>query len=281
MIIYGIWERHQNARHARRADLGNGERAGPADHKIAFGIPCRHIFDECNQLAFHACFCIILLERFQVSGSSLMGNSRSRLPWNRLQCLWHDSIQRLGTEASTNHQQLQSAAARRVSFSGRGQLTDLLRTGLPVNITFPPFLIAPGKPSNTLSATFVKILLVRPGIEFCSCISNGFANNDAIIPPGKAGYPPMPRTTSGRTLRMTLALCHSANNRRNGSSSQVPMLFPRKPENRIISMSYPCRGGALFPSLPQFLAKRHANPPTSCNPLPQALEIHVHRFRQP
>ncbi len=107
---------------------------------------------------------------------------------NQLQRLRHDRIQCLRPQTASNYQQPQFSAARGISFFRRLQLSQF-RYEPDSRKTAPSylFLTALGKPSNTLSASFANILLARPGIEFCSCISSGLSSNEAISPPGNAG----------------------------------------------------------------------------------------------
>ena len=92
----------------------------------------------------------------------------------------------------------------------------------------------------------------------------------------------MPSTTSGRTLNITRALCHSASERRNGNISHVPAPFRRKPEKRMISISCPCRGASVVsmpPSVPSqttcqpafFMYSATASPGNTCPPVPPAM----------
>ena len=74
------------------------------------------------------------------------------------------------------------------------------RMGLPVSISFFDFLNASGKAVIIEIANGVSNRLVKPAIAFCSCIKSGILINHAAIPPGPLANPPIPNTTTGRTL---------------------------------------------------------------------------------
>src|SRR6185312_12302824 len=92
----------------------------------------------------------------------------------------------------------------------------------------------------------------------------------------------MPSTTSGRTFRITLALCQNASNRRAGSNNQVRTFFPRNPEKRIVSRVCPCCRVSVVsipPSVPsqttrqpaRFKYAATARPENTCPPVPPAI----------
>ena len=72
--------------------------------------------------------------------------------------------------------------------------------GLPVTITLFDFLKTSGNAVIIKEANGTNSLLVNPAIAFCSCIRRGIRINHAAIPPGPLANPPIPKTTTGRTL---------------------------------------------------------------------------------
>ena len=76
VIVHRVGKGHQDARHAAGAELRDRDGACATDDQIRFGIPPRHIVDERQQLAVHACGLVILRQRVKMLLARLMHQRR-------------------------------------------------------------------------------------------------------------------------------------------------------------------------------------------------------------
>ncbi|CAD5370523.1 hypothetical protein RA210_U130011 [Rubrivivax sp. A210] len=113
-------QRHQQGRHASRAQLAHGDGAGAADHHIALGQAARHVVDEGQHLGGDAFAGIGLAHRRGLGAAALVHDLQALARRQQRQRGRQGLVEHLGAQAAAHHQQAQRAAAAgpaRIRFS--------------------------------------------------------------------------------------------------------------------------------------------------------------------
>ena len=106
-------ERNENARHARRAKLGDARRARAADHHVAVLVSGRHVVDEGNDLGLDAELFIGLAHGRVAVLARLMNDDRTLLLRNGRKDGGHVVVEDLGAEAAAEDEDANGCANQR------------------------------------------------------------------------------------------------------------------------------------------------------------------------
>ena len=94
VIVHGVGKGHEDARHARRGELGDRHSAGTADDQISLGIAPRHVVDEPQELAVYASAGVLLAQCRKMLFARLVHHGRPL--FEKRKRTRHRFVQRLG-----------------------------------------------------------------------------------------------------------------------------------------------------------------------------------------
>jgi hypothetical protein len=128
-------EGNEQCRRTHSGDFGHRAGACATDDQVGVGKRRGGVVDERCQFCFDPGLCVPVPQRIDLTGTTLMQDQRSLFERQQGQSLWNDLVERLGTQAATDHQQPKRPAAsgkplrwRRLLREGRAQrIADPLR----------------------------------------------------------------------------------------------------------------------------------------------------------